>query len=50
MPELPEVETLCRQLRPVVLGTRVLKGLILDERLGTMADPGGKKVLSVLRR
>jgi formamidopyrimidine-DNA glycosylase len=50
MPELPEVETLCRQLRHVVLGARILKGLILDERLGKMADPGGKKILSILRR
>lgn len=44
------METLCRQLRRVVLEARILKGLILDERLGTMADPGGKKILSVLRR
>ncbi len=50
MPELPEVETLCRQLRKVVLGSRIIQGLILDERLGTMADPGGKKIVAVLRR
>lgn len=50
MPELPEVETLCRQLRKVVLGSRIVQGLILDERLGKMANPGGKKILSILRR
>jgi formamidopyrimidine-DNA glycosylase len=50
MPELPEVETLCRQLRRVVLGTRILKGRVLDERLGKMEDIGGKKVLAIIRR
>ncbi len=50
MPELPEVETLCRQLRQVVLGARILKGRILDKRLGKMEDIGGKKVLAITRR
>ncbi|MCX5834123.1 MAG: DNA-formamidopyrimidine glycosylase [Deltaproteobacteria bacterium] len=50
MPELPEVETLCRQLRQVVVGTRILRGLILDERLGKMEGLEGKRVLAVIRR
>jgi len=50
MPELPEVETLCRQLRQVVLGARILKGRILDERLGKMEDPAGRRILAVIRR
>jgi formamidopyrimidine-DNA glycosylase len=50
MPELPEVETLCRQLRHVVLGARILKGRILDERLGKMENLAGRKVLAIIRR
>lgn len=50
MPELPEVETLCRQLRKVVLGARILEGRVLDNRLGKMDNPAGKRVLAVIRR
>ncbi|HOD34847.1 MAG TPA: DNA-formamidopyrimidine glycosylase [Syntrophales bacterium] len=50
MPELPEVETLCRQLRQVVLGARIREGRILDDRLGKMENPAGKRVLAILRR
>ncbi len=50
MPELPEVETLCRQLRKVVLGARIREGRILDDRLGKMDNPAGKKVIAIIRR
>jgi formamidopyrimidine-DNA glycosylase len=38
MPELPEVETLCRQLNTVLLGKTILGVEVLDRRL---APPGG---------
>jgi len=37
MPELPEVETLCRQLNTVLPGERILRIEVLDSRLGNMA-------------
>ncbi len=35
MPELPEVETIVRQLSPVVRGKKVIKALIIDEKLAS---------------
>lgn len=50
MPELPEVETLCRQLQQVLSG-RTIRGLAVhDLRLGQVASPAGKRVLGVSRR
>jgi len=37
MPELPEVETLCRQLNTVLPGEKILRIEVLDSRLGNMA-------------
>jgi formamidopyrimidine-DNA glycosylase len=50
MPELPEVETLCRQLNQVIPGEEIRAVEILDPRLGTVPSLTGKKVVSVHRR
>lgn len=50
MPELPEVETLRRQLSPLLTGA-TLRGLhVLDDKLRGLGDPAGKTVLAVSRR
>ncbi|MBU4074696.1 MAG: hypothetical protein KKF28_04820 [Proteobacteria bacterium] len=42
MPELPEVETLCRQLNAILPGKEILNVEILDPCLGKMRHwPGG---------
>ena len=50
MPELPEVETLCRQLKPVILNQEILSVDIIDSRLGTIDGLVGKKIISVTRQ
>jgi formamidopyrimidine-DNA glycosylase len=50
MPELPEVETLRRQLSPLLAGTTLLGLHVLDEKLRGLEDPAGKTVLAVSRR
>jgi formamidopyrimidine-DNA glycosylase len=49
MPELPEVETLYRQLKPVILGEEILGMEIIDSRLGTIDGLAGKRITSVAR-
>lgn len=49
MPELPEVETLCRQLKERIVGRSVKKVDVLDEKLGVIAGLEGGRVLSVCR-
>jgi formamidopyrimidine-DNA glycosylase len=49
MPELPEVETLCRQLKPVILSEEILGMEILDSRLGAIDGLVGKRITSVAR-
>lgn len=39
MPELPEVETVARQLAPLITGCRILRCEIIDPKLATI-DPG----------
>lgn len=41
MPELPEVETLCRQLQGVVSGKIILSARILDPKLGQLENMAG---------
>jgi len=41
MPELPEVETLCRQLNTVLPGERILRIEVLDPRLGNIERKRG---------
>ena len=57
MPELPEVETVRRQLAPAVIGRRIETAEILDERLTRPVSPArvarrlpGREILSVGRR
>ena len=49
MPELPEVETLCRQLRQVVLGRPILNLEILDRKLDAGINPAGRSVTDIRR-
>jgi formamidopyrimidine-DNA glycosylase len=49
MPELAEVETLCRQLRPVIVGAQIVNTRIIDPKLGTIEGLEGKIVRGVRR-
>jgi formamidopyrimidine-DNA glycosylase len=57
MPELPEVETVRRQLEPELVGKRIVGATVLDERLTRPESPGaleralkGREVTAVARR
>ena len=52
MPELPEVETLCRQLNGILPGEEILAVEVLDPRLGKSEGEGlvGRKIVRVYRR
>jgi formamidopyrimidine-DNA glycosylase len=50
MPELPEVETLCRQLRKTIVGQTLLKTVTLDNKLSDFPELMDRRVLSVHRR
>jgi formamidopyrimidine-DNA glycosylase len=57
MPELPEVETVRRQLEPELVGKRIDSASVLDERLTRPEPPGsvergvaGREVTAVARR
>lgn len=50
VPELPEVETLCRQLQKTLSGEKVLSVEVRDPRLGTVEGLAGKRIISVSRR
>jgi formamidopyrimidine-DNA glycosylase len=52
MPELPEVETLCRQLNAILPGKKILAVEILDPRLGEREGEGltGRKIEAVHRQ
>jgi len=50
MPELPEVETLCRQLRRVIQDKEIISVEILDHRLGTVDGLTGRKITAVTRQ
>ena len=50
MPELPEVETLCRQLRRVITNREILSVEILDHRLGAVDGLVGRKITAVTRQ
>ncbi len=49
MPELPEVETICRQLRQVILGAEISGIHVLDPKLRGIGGFEGRKVLGVYR-
>jgi formamidopyrimidine-DNA glycosylase len=50
MPELPEVETLCRQMNTVLPGEEIRDVLVLDPRLGKVEGLRGRRIVSVSRR
>lgn len=57
MPELPEVETICRQLRPEVCGRTIVEARVLDDRWSRPEPPSrierglaGRRIESVDRR
>ena len=49
MPELPEIETLCRQLRRVIVGAAISQTQIIDQKLGTLEGLEGKQVYAIHR-
>lgn len=49
MPELPEVETLCRQLRSVIAGRSILSSRVIDPKLEPLPPLAGKTVQSLSR-
>lgn len=49
MPELPEVETLCRQLRPVIVGTEIVETRVIDPKLGVIEGLQGREIRRVTR-
>jgi formamidopyrimidine-DNA glycosylase len=50
MPELPEVETLCRQLRKTIVGQTLRETLPLDHKLPDFPELIDRRVVSVSRR
>ncbi len=50
MPELPEVETLCRQLRQVIKGRQITGFDVIDAKIGDFSDIIGCRVTAVNRR
>ena len=50
MPELPEVETLCRQLNALLPGQEILQVEVFDSRLGKIEGWAGRRVEAVTRR
>ncbi|MDD4357521.1 MAG: bifunctional DNA-formamidopyrimidine glycosylase/DNA-(apurinic or apyrimidinic site) lyase [Smithellaceae bacterium] len=49
MPELPEVETLCRQLHQKAVGAKILRTTVYDEKLAGQESIRGCVVCDVLR-
>jgi formamidopyrimidine-DNA glycosylase len=49
MPELPEVETLCRQLRQVVIGRQILEMEVIDPKIGLFPEAVGCRITAVNR-
>jgi formamidopyrimidine-DNA glycosylase len=49
MPELPEVETLCRQLQAKVAGKIITATEVYDDKLAGLKDICGRKVIAVRR-
>jgi len=49
MPELPEVETLCRQLRHIIVGSEIAEIRIIDPKLGTIEGLEGQIVRGIRR-
>lgn len=50
MPELPEVETLCRQLQEAIAGKKILATKVFDHKLDGVANVRGMRICGVCRR
>jgi len=50
MPELPEVETLCRQLRKKIFGRKILASEVYDEKLAGIKNLKGRIIAAIERR
>ncbi len=50
MPELPEVETLCRQLNKKICGKKILSTEVFDDKLIGIKGIRGRKVVAVERK
>ena len=50
MPELPEIETVCRQLRTVILDAEITRTRILDPKLRGIGGLTGRKVEGITRQ
>ncbi len=50
MPELPEVETLCRQLRETICGRKILMSEVYDKKLAGIKNLKGRVIISIERR
>ncbi|OGP94920.1 MAG: DNA-formamidopyrimidine glycosylase [Deltaproteobacteria bacterium RBG_16_54_18] len=50
MPELPEIETVCRQLRDVILGAEITRTRVLDPKLRGSGGLTGRKVEGITRQ
>jgi formamidopyrimidine-DNA glycosylase len=50
MPELPEVETLCRQLHKKICGVKILMSEVYDEKLNGINNLRGRVIQAVERR
>jgi formamidopyrimidine-DNA glycosylase len=49
MPELPEVETLCRQLQKKIAGKKIAASEVYDSKLAHVKDIGGSTIVAVRR-
>lgn len=49
MPELPEVETLCRQLRQVIVDRRIRDFRVIDDKLGVFPSLIDRRITTVQR-
>jgi formamidopyrimidine-DNA glycosylase len=50
MPELPEVETLCRQLQKMICGRKISASKVYDDKLAHIKNIRGKTVIGVERQ
>lgn len=50
MPELPEVETLCRQLHETICGSKILMSEVYDAKLAGIKNLKGRVILAIERR
>jgi formamidopyrimidine-DNA glycosylase len=50
MPELPEVETLCRQVQKKIAGKKIIASEVYDSKLAHVQDMGGNTVVAVRRQ